>query len=64
MKKFEDLWEQGVSVTEDYIEAVENKTWLNDITPYEIYLKMLYEFFKEEMISKKMHKGHDRRRYI
>lgn len=32
------------------IEAVEHKTWLrNDITPYEIYLKTFYEFFREEI---------------
>ncbi len=54
IEKFEELWEKGVSVTEDYIEAVEKKTWLrNDITPYEIYLKTLYEFFKEEINSDK-----------
>ena len=54
LEKFEELWSQGVPVTEDYIEAVERKTWLrNDITPYEIYLKTLYEFFKEEINSDK-----------
>ncbi|MCM1154006.1 MAG: phospholipase D-like domain-containing protein [Roseburia sp.] len=54
LEKFEELWVKGVPVTEDYIEAVEHKTWLrNDITPYEIYLKTLYEFFKEEINSDK-----------
>lgn len=54
LERFEELWEQGVPVTEDYINAVEQKTWLrDDITPYEIYLKMLYEFFKEEINSDK-----------
>lgn len=54
LEKFEELWSKGVPVTEDYIEAVEYKTWLrNDITPYEIYLKTLYEFFKEEINSDK-----------
>lgn len=54
LEKFEELWEKGVPVTEDYIDAVEHKTWLrNDITPYEIYLKTLYEFFKEEINSDK-----------
>ena len=54
LEKFEELWEKGVPVTEDYIEAVEHRTWLrNDITPYEIYLKTLYEFFKEEINSDK-----------
>ena len=50
LDKFEELWAKGVPITEEYIEAVEKHTWLrNDITPYEIYLKTLYEFFKEEI---------------
>lgn len=54
LEQFERLWGKGVPVTEEYIEAVEKKTWLrNDITPYEIYLKTLYEFFKEEINSDK-----------
>ena len=54
LAKFEELWTKGVPITEEYIEAVEKKTWLrNDITPYEIYLKTLYEFFKEEINSDK-----------
>ncbi|MCM1171474.1 MAG: phospholipase D-like domain-containing protein [Clostridium sp.] len=33
LDKFEELWEKGVEVSEDYIEAVEQNTWLrNDIT--------------------------------
>lgn len=54
LERFEELWAKGVAITEDYIDAVEKKTWLrNDITPYEIYLKTLYEFFKEEINSDK-----------
>lgn len=54
LDRFEELWAKGVPITEDYIDAVENRTWLrNDITPYEIYLKTLYEFFKEEINSDK-----------
>lgn len=54
LDKFEELWQAGVPITNDYIEAVEQKTWLrNDITPYEIYLKTLYEFFREEINSDK-----------
>lgn len=54
LDKFEELWAKGVPITEDYIEAVEKRTWLrNDITPYEIYLKTLYEFFKEEINADK-----------
>lgn len=48
--KFEELWLSGVDVSEKYIETIEQKTWLNNsITPYELYLKFLYEYFKEEI---------------
>lgn len=54
LNKFEELWAKGVPITEAYIDAIQNRTWLrNDITPYELYLKTLYEFFKEEINSDK-----------
>lgn len=50
LDKFEELWKQGVDIRETYIETVEQNTWMrNDITPYQLYLKTLYEFFKEEI---------------
>ena len=49
-EKFEELWKVGEPVGNEYVEVVENQTWLRDnITPHEIYLKTLYEFFKEEI---------------
>lgn len=54
LERFEELWKDAVPVQDAYIDAVENKTWLrNDITPYEIYLKTLYEFFREEINADK-----------
>jgi len=54
LEKFEELWAQGVDITETYVEAVNNKTWMrSDITPYEIYLKTIYEYFKEEINADK-----------
>jgi superfamily II DNA/RNA helicase/HKD family nuclease len=48
--KFEELWKDAVDVTEKYIETIETKTWLNqDISPYHLYLKFLYEYFKDEL---------------
>lgn len=48
--KFEELWKDAVDISEKYIETIETKTWLNqDITPYQLYLKFLYEYFKEEL---------------
>ena len=50
LDKFEELWAQGIDIKDVYIEAVQQNTWLkDDITPYQLYLKALYEFFKEEL---------------
>jgi superfamily II DNA or RNA helicase len=49
-EKFEELWKDAVDVSEKYIETINTKTWLNqDITPYQLYLKLLYEYFKDEL---------------
>lgn len=54
LERFEDLWEKSIPIQDTYTETIENSTWLrNDITPYEIYLKTLYEFFLEEINSDK-----------
>ena len=48
--KFNDLWKNAVDVSEKYIETIQTKTWLNNtITPYDLYLKFLYEYFKDEI---------------
>ena len=48
--KFNELWENAVDVSEKYIETIQTKTWLNNtITPHELYLKFLYEYFKDEI---------------
>jgi len=50
LKKFNELWENAVDVSDKYIETIKTKTWLNNtITPYELYLKFLYEYFKDEL---------------
>ncbi|MEO0298968.1 MAG: helicase-related protein, partial [candidate division WOR-3 bacterium] len=49
-KKFEELWKDSVDVTERFVEIITEKTWLNEtITPYELFLKFLYEYFKNEL---------------
>ncbi len=30
LEKFEELWETAVPITEEYIDAIETKTWLNE----------------------------------
>ena len=48
--KFEDLWAEAVDVSEKYTQTIHEKTWLTqNITPYELYLKFLYEYFKDEL---------------
>src|SRR3989338_5528527 len=50
LEKFNELWANAVDVKEKYIDTIENKTWLNStITPYQLYLKFLYEYFKEKI---------------
>ncbi len=50
LNKFNELWANAVDVKDKYLETIQNKTWLNDnITPYELYLKLLYEYFKEKI---------------
>ncbi|MGL4484867.1 MAG: phospholipase D-like domain-containing protein, partial [Anaerovoracaceae bacterium] len=47
---FEKLWVQGIEIKDTFVDTIENKTWLkSDITPYELYIKTIYEFFKEEI---------------
>lgn len=54
LDKFEELWTRGTDIRDTYIEAVEKNTWMRgDITPYQLYLKTLYEFFKEEINADK-----------
>lgn len=49
-EKFEELWKDAVDVSEEYIQIIPEKTWFNqNITPYELYLKFLYEYFKDEL---------------
>lgn len=50
LEKFEELWAESVEITDQYITTVEQKTHISDsITPYELYLKFLYEYFKNDL---------------
>jgi len=49
-EQFEKLWSDAVDVKDKYIDTIQNRTWLNDtVTPYQLYLKFLYEYFKDEI---------------
>src|SRR4030042_764948 len=50
INKFDELWNNAVDVSEKYIQTIQTKTWLSqNISPYQLYLKFLYEYFKDEL---------------
>lgn len=49
-EQFNALWKESVDISEDFVDTVQKKTWLNDqITPYELYLKLIYEYLEEDI---------------
>ena len=50
LEKFNELWANAVDVSEKYVQTIQDKTWLTqNISPYQLYLKFLYEYFKDEL---------------
>ncbi len=49
LSKFNELWAQSVEVSEAYVQTVELRSPFAQFTPYELYLKFLYEYFKTEL---------------
>ncbi len=50
LSKFEELWAEAVDISDAYVDTIRRRTWLNDqIPPYDLYLKFLYEYFKEDI---------------
>lgn len=48
--QFNNLWKESVDISQDFIDTITKKTWLNDeITPYELYLKLIYEYLEEDI---------------
>lgn len=49
-EQFNTLWKESVNISEDFVDTIQNKTWLNDqIKPYELYLKLIYEYLEEDI---------------
>jgi len=48
-RNFEELWKDAVDVSEEYINTIKERTWLRNVSPYELYLKCLYEYFREKI---------------
>ena len=52
LEKFQILWDESVELTEEFVLTITQKTWFNEnVSPYELYLKFLYEYFKEDINS-------------
>ena len=49
LQKFNELWAKSVDVTKDYVTTIEVKSPYAQFTPYELYLKFLYEYFRGEL---------------
>ncbi|MBC8186159.1 helicase [candidate division KSB1 bacterium] len=50
LDQFELLWKEAVDISDYYVDIINTKTYLDDsITPYELYLKFLYEYFEEDL---------------
>jgi len=50
LNQFENLWKDAVDVSKEYVDTIRRETWLReDISPYYLYLKMLYEYLKEDI---------------
>jgi superfamily II DNA/RNA helicase len=47
--KFNELWAKSADVTQDYVSTIELKSPYARFTPYELYLKFLYEYFRGEL---------------
>ena len=45
-KEFENLWDEGINILPEDINNVRDETYLNkEITPFELYIKLLIEYF-------------------
>ncbi len=54
-KEFDDLWEESTELLPVDLIGLKKETYLNeDITPYELYIKMLIEYFGDAVIRDKI----------
>ena len=49
LAKFNELWAIAVDVRKPYEDTIANKSPYASFTPYELYLKFLYEYFRTEL---------------
>ena len=49
LSKFNELWAVAVDVSKPYEDTITHKSPYAQFTPYELYLKFLYEYFRSEL---------------
>jgi superfamily II DNA/RNA helicase len=49
ISKFDELWTVAVDVSEPYEDTIVNRSPFAHFTPQELYLKFLYEYFRDEL---------------
>ena len=49
LSKFNELWAVAVDVSNPYKDTINNDSPYAHFTPYELYLKFLYEYFQDEL---------------
>jgi len=49
LAKFNELWAVAVDISKPYEDIITNKSPFAQFTPYELYLKFLYEYFRNEL---------------
>ena len=49
LAKFNELWKVAVDLRKPYEDTVVNRSPFAHFTPYELYLKFLYEYFRDEL---------------
>jgi superfamily II DNA/RNA helicase len=49
LNKFNELWKRAVDLRKPYEDTVINRSPFAHFTPYELYLKFLYEYFRDEL---------------
>jgi superfamily II DNA/RNA helicase len=49
LAKFNELWSSAVELNQTFQDTIERKSPYAHFTPYELYLKFLYEYFKDSL---------------
>lgn len=50
LNTFERLWEEGVNISEEFIQQIPKQTYINtDYTPHDIYIKFLIDYFDKSI---------------